>query len=77
MISHNQLEEDTAMTDGPSIDPSRFLIEQLDQASPDLLTTFVNTLLSVRPRRCEVPAPSLHRSVVSVDSQPPVSCSQS
>ncbi len=38
------------MTAGPSIDPARFLDEQLAQASPDLmrdlLTTFVNALLS-------------------------------
>jgi transposase-like protein len=38
------------MTAGPSIDPARFLHEQLAQASPDLmrelLTTFVNALLS-------------------------------
>lgn len=38
------------MTVNPSIDPSRFLQEHLEQASPDLLrtmmTTFVNTLLS-------------------------------
>ena len=36
------------MTAGPSIDPARFLNEQLSQASPDLmrdlLTTFVNAL---------------------------------
>jgi putative transposase len=40
------------MTAGPSIDPARFLNEQLSQASPDLmrelLTTFVNTLLSAQ-----------------------------
>ncbi len=40
------------MTAGPSIDPSRFLDEQLAQASPDLmrdlLTTFVNALLSAQ-----------------------------
>jgi putative transposase len=38
------------MTVNPSIDPARLLEEQLAQASPDLLrellTTFVNTLLS-------------------------------
>src|SRR5947199_4763836 len=38
------------MTAPSSIDPSRFLHEQLDQASPDLLrsmlTTFMNTLMS-------------------------------
>src|SRR6478736_6499491 len=38
------------MTVVPSIDPARFLEEQLSQASPDLLrqmlTTFINTLLS-------------------------------
>ncbi|MGN6780050.1 MAG: IS256 family transposase [Marmoricola sp.] len=40
------------MTAGPSIDPAGFLTEQLDQASPDLmrelLTTFVNALLSAQ-----------------------------
>ena len=40
------------MTAGPSIDPARFLNEQLSQASPDLmrelLTTFVNALLSAQ-----------------------------
>ncbi|HRW19731.1 MAG TPA: IS256 family transposase [Dermatophilaceae bacterium] len=40
------------MTAGPSIDPGRFLSEQLSQASPDLmrelLTTFVNALLSAQ-----------------------------
>jgi putative transposase len=40
------------MTAVPSIDPARFLTEQLDQASPDLmrdlLTTFVNALLSAQ-----------------------------
>jgi putative transposase len=40
------------MTAGPSIDPARFLNEQLEQASPDLLrdllTTFVNALLSAQ-----------------------------
>ena len=38
------------MTVAPSIDPARFLQEHLEQASPDLLrdmlTTFINTLLS-------------------------------
>ena len=38
------------MTVAPSIDPCRLLEEQLAQASPDLLgellTTFVNTLMS-------------------------------
>jgi putative transposase len=38
------------MTAPSSIDPARFLSEQLAQASPDLLrqmlTTFVNTLMS-------------------------------
>lgn len=38
------------MTVAPSIDPARFLEEHLAQASPDLLrdmlTTFINTLLS-------------------------------
>ena len=38
------------MTAPSSIDPTRFLHEQLDQASPDLLrqmlTTFINTLMS-------------------------------
>jgi len=40
------------MTAAPSIDPARFLTEQLEQASPDLmrdlLTTFVNALLSAQ-----------------------------
>ena len=40
------------MTAGPSIDPARFLTEQLSQASPDLmrdlLTTFVNALLAAQ-----------------------------
>jgi len=40
------------MTASPSIDPAQFLTEQLDQASPDLLrdllTTFVNALLSAQ-----------------------------
>ena len=40
------------MTAVPSIDPARFLTEQLSQASPDLmrdlLTTFVNALLSAQ-----------------------------
>ncbi len=40
------------MTAGLSIDPAQFLTEQLDQASPDLmrnlLTTFVNALLSAQ-----------------------------
>lgn len=40
------------MTAGPSIDPARFLNEQLSQASPDLmrdlLTTFVNALLGAQ-----------------------------
>ena len=40
------------MTAIPSIDPARFLTEQLDQASPDLLrellTTFVNALLGAQ-----------------------------
>ena len=40
------------MTAGPSIDPARFLTEQLGQASADLmrdlLTTFVNALLSAQ-----------------------------
>nr|WP_313315480.1 IS256 family transposase [Dietzia maris] len=40
------------MTAGPSIDPARFLEEQLAQASPDLLrdllATFVNALLSAQ-----------------------------
>ena len=38
------------MTAGPSIDPAQFLHEHLAQASPalmrELLTTFVNALLS-------------------------------
>ena len=40
------------MTAVPSIDPAQFLNEQLAQASPDLmrdlLTTFVNALLSAQ-----------------------------
>ena len=40
------------MTVGPSIDPARFLDEELAQASPDLmrelLATFVNALLSAQ-----------------------------
>ena len=40
------------MTAVPSIDPARFLREELGQASPDLmrelLTTFVNALLSAQ-----------------------------
>src|SRR5512132_2521121 len=44
------LEETAAMTAPSSIDPARFLSEQLAQASPDLLrqllTTFINTLMS-------------------------------
>jgi transposase-like protein len=40
------------MTVGPSIDPARFLKEELAEASPDLLrellTTFVNALLSAQ-----------------------------
>ena len=40
------------MTAGPSIDPARFLTEHLERASPDLmrdlLTTFVNALLSAQ-----------------------------
>jgi hypothetical protein len=40
------------MTAGPSIDPARFLQEELAEASPDLmrelLTTFVNALLSAQ-----------------------------
>src|SRR5512132_3858347 len=44
------LEEIDAMTAPSSIDPVRFLDEQLAQASPDLLrqllTTFINTLMS-------------------------------
>jgi hypothetical protein len=44
------LKETYAMTAPSSIDPARFLHEQLASASPDLLrsmlTTFVNTLMS-------------------------------
>lgn len=40
------------MTAGPSIDPAQFLQDELAQASPDLLwdmlTTFINTLLSAQ-----------------------------
>jgi transposase-like protein len=47
---HSPLEGDDAMTTPSSIDPTRFLDEQLDQASPDLLRamlrTFINTLMS-------------------------------
>lgn len=52
-IFHNPLEErDTAMTAVPSIDLARFLREELTRASPnlmrDLLTTFVNAILSAQ-----------------------------
>jgi putative transposase len=52
-IFHNHLEEGvTPMTAAPSIDPVRFLHEELAQASPDLmrhmLTSFVNALLSAQ-----------------------------
>lgn len=44
------IEETNAMTAPPSIEPSRFLHEQLAAASPDLLrsmlTTFINALMS-------------------------------
>ena len=44
------------MTVGPSIDPARFLKEELAEASPDLLrellTTFVNALLSAHGGQC-------------------------
>src|SRR5215218_3961552 len=44
------LEETDAMTAPSSIDPARFVDEQLAQASPDLLrqmlSTFINTLMS-------------------------------
>src|SRR3954462_5064699 len=44
------LQEKNATTAPSSIDPTRFLHEQLAQASPDLLrqmlTTFINTLMS-------------------------------
>ena len=40
------------MTAAPSIDPARFLQDELAQASPDLmrdmLTTFINALLSAQ-----------------------------
>ena len=40
------------MTAGPSIDPARFLHDELAQASPDLmrelLGTFINALLSAQ-----------------------------
>ncbi len=40
------------MTAGPSIDPARFLHDELAQASPDLmrelLSTFINALLSAQ-----------------------------
>lgn len=50
VICENRLEDGrTTMTAVPSIDPARFLTEQLAQASPDLmrdlLTTFVKELL--------------------------------
>jgi len=44
----------------PSIDPARFLHDELAQASPDLmrelLTTFINALLSAQADPCEVPS---------------------
>jgi putative transposase len=44
--------EPTAMTVHPSIDPARFLQEELAQASPDLLRelmgSFINTLFSAQ-----------------------------
>jgi putative transposase len=50
------------MTVTPSItgiDPARLLEEQLLRASPDLLrellTTFINTLMSARRTRCAAP----------------------
>jgi putative transposase len=48
--SHSASEGDTAVTAPSSIDPARFLHDQLASASPDLLrqmlTTFINTLMS-------------------------------
>lgn len=45
-----KIEEFHAMTAPSSIDPARFLHDQLKQASPDLLrqllTTFIDTLMS-------------------------------
>ena len=53
------IEEIHAMTAPSSIDPARFLHEQLATASPDLLrtmlTTFVNTLMSAEPTRSAAP----------------------
>jgi putative transposase len=48
--SHSASEGDTTMTAPSSIDPARFLHDQLESASPDLLRsmlgTFINTLMS-------------------------------
>ncbi len=45
-----KIEEDTAMTANPMMDPARFLDEHLSQASPDLmrsmLRSFIDTLMS-------------------------------
>jgi putative transposase len=47
---HSASEGDTSVTAPSSIDPARFLHDQLESASPDLLrsmlTTFINTLMS-------------------------------
>jgi hypothetical protein len=47
---HSASEGDTTVTAPSSIDPARFLHDQLESASPDLLrsmlTTFINTLMS-------------------------------
>jgi len=47
---HSASEGDTTMTAPSSIDPARFLHDQLESASPDLLrsmlATFINTLMS-------------------------------
>ena len=57
------------MTAVPSIDPARFLTEQLAQASPDLmrdlLTTFVNALLSAQADACAAPLRRAHPGAVN------------
>jgi putative transposase len=65
------LKETHAMTAPSSIDPARFLHEQLASASPDLLrtmlTTFINTLMSAEADAiCGAPygQPSLERTNV-------------
>ena len=48
--SHSASEGDTTVTTPSSIDPARFLYDQLESASPDLLrsmlATFINALMS-------------------------------